>query len=175
MKQLISILALFISVQLSAQKVSADLDSSVNILVESGIKRFVDLKGDSTAVMADEYFKQYNSKLKLSGFKYSLITHYPAGKMLYFTGVFYQTNNRKKALQYYDFLKARIEKVVLKCCTMKMEPGTDLENEKSTYYKPFARPKEYNNLHLKVTLESATMKNGKLQYNVIFYIYPNPK
>jgi len=169
------VIILFISSGLlKAQKLNADLDSNVNTLIESGMKKFADLKGDSTAILADDYFKQYNSKLQLGGFKYSLITHYPSGKLFFFTGVFLQTPSSKKALAAYKLLADSVEHIKLKCCTFKREPGVDLENEKKTYYKPFARPKEYANLQLIVALESVPQKNGKLKYSVMLYVYANP-
>jgi hypothetical protein len=172
-KILFILLALFSST-LVAQSFDKDLDSTINTLIESGMKKYPDLKGDSTAVLSDPYFKQYNSKLPIKGFKYSLITHYAAGKMLFFTGVFLQAPSLKKALAAYKLLADRIELVKVTCCTLKREPGNDLENEKSTYYKPFARTNAYKNLELIVALESAPQKKGKLLYNVILYIYPNP-
>jgi hypothetical protein len=175
MKTFVAIILFFTSGFLSAQKIGSDLDSTINTLIASGMKKFEDVKGDSTSIMSDSFFKQYNSKIVLGGFKYSLITHYPAGKLWFFTGLFNQTYNFKKALQSYTLLANRIEKVKITCCTLKREPGTDLEHEKTTYYKPFARPKEYANLQMIVALENVKQTNGKLKYNVLLYIYSNPK
>ena len=171
------ILTIFVALAthfLFAQKITTDLDANLNTLIESGMKKFVDLKGDSTSVLADEYFKQYSSKLQIKGFKYNLITYYPSGKLFFFTGLFLQTSNQKRALAAYKLLADSVENVRLKCCTFKREPGVDLENERKTYYKPFARPKEYANLQLIVALESVSQKNGKLKYAIILYVYANP-
>ena len=175
MKSFISILLFIGTGFLHAQKLGTDLDSTINTLIASGMKKFVDIKGDSTSAMSDSYFKQYNSKVTIKGFKCSLITYYPSGKIWFFTGLFDQTYNLKKALRSYQLLANRIEKAKITCCTLKREPGTDLEHEKKTYYKPFARPKEYSSLQLIVSLENVRQTNGQLKYNVIFYIYPNPK